>query len=354
MARGSWRKPGSRLASVPWLNGGAVAAAVLGLTLIAVKNGESKAPLQLLNVSYDPTRELYRDINPRFLARYRKDGGHDAEIHQSHGGSSRQARLVVAGELKADVVTLGLPSDVEALHKRGLLADGWSARLPNASRPYTSTIVFVVRRGNPHGIHDWPDVIRPGIEVITPDPKSSGNGKLTALAAWGAVVTRGGSETEARAFLKTLYERAPFLVPAARAAGVAFAVERIGDVHLAWENEALREVAEAKGELEIAYPPVSIRAEPTVAWVDANLHGADTARLARAYLEYLFSDEAQEIIAADGYRPFKDEILKKHADRLPPIALFPVTSIARDWEDAQQKFFSENGIIDTVYTPKPR
>jgi sulfate transport system substrate-binding protein len=354
MAAFSWRDPGSWFASVSWLNVGAVAAAALGLALIGVKNSESFAPVQLLNVSYDPTRELYRDINRQFEARTLKDDGEPVEIRQSHGGSSRQARLVVSGELKADVVTLGLPSDVEALHKRGLLPDGWAGRLPNNSRPYTSTIVFVVRHGNPHGIHDWPDVIKPGVEVITPDPKSSGNGKLTALAAWGAVVTRGGSEADARGFLKALYEHAPFLVPAARAAGVAFAVERIGDVHLAWENEALREVAESKGDLEIVYPPVSILAEPTVAWVDANLTTADAARRARRYLEYLFSDEAQEIIAQDGYRPFRAGILKKYAVRLPPITLFPVTAVARDWDDAQQKFFAENGIIDTVYTPKPR
>lgn len=354
MATFSWRNAGSWFASVSWLNVGALVAAALGLTLIVAKNSESSARIQLWNVSYDPTRELYKDINPHFQARTLKDGGPSVEIHQSHGGSSRQARQVVSGELKADVVTLGLPSDVEALHKRGLLANGWAGRLPNNSHPYTSTIVFVVRHGNPHDIRDWPDVVKPGVEVMTPDPKTSGNGKLTALAAWGAVVTRGGSEAEARSFLKALYEHAPFLVPAARAAGTAFAIEQIGDVHLAWENEALREVAESKGNLEIVYPPVSILAEPTVAWVDANLTKADAARLARAYLLYLFSDDAQEIIARDGYRPYKPEILKKYAALLPPMNLFPVTSIARDWEDAQQKFFADNGIIDTVYTPKPR
>jgi sulfate transport system substrate-binding protein len=190
--------------------------------------------------------------------------------------------------------------------------------------------------------------------VITPDPKTSGNGKLTALAAWGAIVTRGGSEAEARTYLKSLYERAPFLVPAARAAGIAFAVEKIGDVHLAWENEALREVAESRGELEVVYPPVSILAEPSVAWVDANVANDGSGRLARAYLEYLFTDEAQEIIARSGYRPFNPQILQRHAERLPPLNLFPVTAIARDWEDAQTRFFADNGIIETVYRPKPR
>ncbi|MEF8767749.1 MAG: sulfate ABC transporter substrate-binding protein [Candidatus Accumulibacter phosphatis] len=339
---------------LPWINLAAVAAAALAITLIVVKNVEGKAPAKLLNVSYDPTRELYRDINAGFTAGYEKASGRAIEVLQSHGGSSRQARLAVGGELKPDVVTLGLPSDVDVLRKHGQIADGWAARLPNQSRPYYSTIVFVVRQGNPQGIHDWPDLVKPGVEVITPDPKSSGNGKLTALAAWGAIVTRGGSEVAARAYLKTLYEHTPFLVPAARAAGTAFAVEKIGDVHLAWENEALREVAEARGQLEIVYPPVSILAEPSVAWVDANVASHGSAEAARAYLEYLFTDEGQEIIARNGYRPFKPQILANHADKLPPLKLFAVTAIARDWDDAQSKFFADNGIIDTVYRPKPR
>jgi sulfate transport system substrate-binding protein len=338
----------------PWINIAAVVAALGAVALIAVKNADGTGTAELLNVSYDPTRELYQHINAQFAAHHKDEAGRPAAIRQSHGGSSYQARLVTSGELKADVVTLGLPSDVEALHKRGLIADGWQKRLPNNSQPYYSTIVFVVRNGNPHGIRDWPDIVNPDIEVIVPDPKTSGNGKLAALAAWGATVTRGGNDTDARNFLKLLYDRAPFLVPAARAAGTAFAIEGIGDVHVAWENEALREVAEAKGKLEIVYPPVSILAEPTVAWVDSNVSANKSERLARSYLEFLFTDEAQETIALDGYRPYKPAILQKHATRLPPIALFPVTAIARDWNDAQQKFFAENGIIDAVYTPKPR
>lgn len=338
----------------PWINAGALAAAVLSVALIAAKNIDSKAPEQLLNVSYDPTRELYQDINRQFVARYEKETGHKVVIKQSHGGSSHQARQVANGELKPDVVTLGLPSDIEGLRKRGLVAEGWADRLPNHSQPYYSTIVFVVRRGNPRHVLDWPDLLQTGVEVITPDPKTSGNGKLTALAAWGAIVTRGGSDADARDYLKALYDHAPFLVPAARAAGTAFAIEKIGDVHLAWENEALREVAESNGDLEIVYPPVSILAEPAVTWIDANVTHNDSAKLARAYLDFLFSDEAQETIARNGYRSFKAEILKKHAERLPQIKLFQIASIARDWEDAQQRFFAENGIIDTVYKPKPR
>jgi sulfate transport system substrate-binding protein len=214
--------------------------------------------------------------------------------------------------------------------------------------------VFVVRRGNPRAIHDWPDLLASGVEVITPDPKTSGNGKLTALAAWGSVVTRGGSDADATRYLRALYEHAPFLVGAAREATTAFAVERIGDVHVAWENEALREVAESHGELVIIYPPVSILAEPAVAWVDAIVAKRGSAALARAYLEYLFTDDAQEIIARDGYRPFNSQTLARHSRELPALKLFTVASIAGDWETAQARFFADSGIIDSVYQPKPR
>jgi len=339
---------------IPWLNIAAAVASVAAIGAVVVKNVEGRAAHHLLNVSYDPTRELYQDLNPRFAAAYEKETGSSIAVKQSHGGSSYQARRVALGEEPADVVTLGLPSDVEGLHKRGLLPDGWSERLPNHSQPYHSTIVFVVRKGNPHGVRDWADLVKPGVEVILPDPKTSGNGKLAALAAWGAVVTRGGTESEARDFLKALYDHAPFLVAAARAAGVAFAVEKKGDVHIAWENEALRESDASKGELEIVYPSISILAEPTVAVVDANAAKHASAKQAQAYLQFLFTPEAQEIIARNGYRPVDPQIHARNARRLPAINLFPVTAIARDWQDAQQKFFAENGIIDAVYTPKPR
>jgi sulfate transport system substrate-binding protein len=339
---------------IPWLSVGAIAASIFAVGLIVVKNVDGYAPHHILNVSYDPTRELYQKINPAFAAQYLKETGETVAIRQSHGGSSYQARQVATGAAVADVVTLGLPSDVEGLAKRGLIANDWRARLPNEARPYYSTVVFVVRKGNPLKIQDWPDLVRGNIEVITPDPKTSGNGKLSLLAAWGSVIARGGSEVEARAFLKSLLDHAPFLVPAARAAGVAFAVEKKGDVSIAWENEALREVADTKGAVEIVYPPITILAEPSVAWVDTNVAKNHSEKLSKAYLEYLFTDEAQNIIAREGYRPFNRAIAEQYAKRLPPLNLFPITLIAKDWADAQQKFFAENGVVDAIYVAKPR
>jgi sulfate transport system substrate-binding protein len=339
---------------LPWLNGLAVAGAVFAIAVVALHNRGADSAIRLLNVSYDPTRELYKDINREFAPWYRTKSGTTVEIAQSHGGSSSQAKQVAKGELKADVVTLGLPSDIDGLAQRGLLPKDWATRLPNRSRPYYSTIVFVVRHGNPLLIKDWPDIVRPGVDVITPDPTTSGNGKLVALAAWGSVVTRGGSEDDAKHFLKELYQHAPFLLQAARAAGVAFAVEKIGDVHLAWENEALREVGESKGQLEVVYPPVSILAEPSVTWIDGTVAANHTEALAQEYLHFLFSDAAQEIIARDGYRPFDQAVLARHRDRFGDIKLFSVTDIAQSWAEAQQTFFGENGIIQTVYAPKPR
>jgi len=332
----------------------AVGLVVLAVSVIGAKNYERNADVKLLNVSYDPTRELYQKLNPRFVEKYQKETGRHVLVTQSHGGSSRQSRTVAEGEQLADVVTLGLRSDVEALHKRGLIGDAWWTRLPNNSQPYYSTVVFVVRRGNPFAIGDWPDLVRGATEIITTDPKTSGNGKLSALAAWGAVVTRGGSEADARAYLKAFYEHAPFLEAGARSAGTAFAIEKLGDVQVTWENEALRELAESKGELEIVYPKLSILAEPVVAWVDANVDNGQRLAPAKAYLEFLFTEAAQELIAQAGYRPYRTEVLSKHGARFPNLNLFRITAIAKDWEDAQLRFFAENGIIDTVYKPKPR
>jgi sulfate/thiosulfate-binding protein len=331
-----------------WLNAFAVTAVVIAVTLVVVKNIEGDTANELLNVSYDPTRELFQDLNRQFIAQYAERTGKKLTIQQSHGGSSRQAQAVIDG-LPADVVTLALRSDVEALHRRGLIADGWAQRLPDNSEPYTSTIVFVVRKGNPRNIKDWPDLVGPGVSVITPNPKTSGNGKLSVLAAWGSVIYRGGTETEARLYLKHLYEHVPVLDTGARDATNTFTQEKIGDVHLTWENEALLETEEYRGDLEIVYPPVSIRAEPSVAWVDANVSRRKTEAYATAYLEFLYTDQAQEIIAQHGYRPINPGALKKHASQLPPIDLFPVTLLAKDWDEAQEKFFAEGGIFDAVH-----
>ncbi len=326
----------------------AILAVLAAFGLIIVKNIHDPAGDRLLNVSYDPTRELYQTVNALFVTDYEKRTGRHLAIVQSHGGSSRQARAVIGGDEPADVVTLGLYGDIDALRKRGLIADGWADRLPNHSQPYTSTIVFVVRQGNPKGIKDWPDLVKPGVEIITPNPRTSGNGKLSALAAWGAVLSRGGGEADARAYLKSFYEHVPVLDDGARGSATTFAVQEMGDVHLTWENEAVRETAESGGKLQIVYPPLSILAEPYVAWVDTNVSRNGTADIAKAYLEFLFTDPAQEAMARLGYRPFNRAILDRAGFALPPITLLPITAIARDWDDAQSKFFGENGIIDTV------
>jgi sulfate transport system substrate-binding protein len=336
-----------------WLNTFALTAAAVGTALVVVGNTDRDKSSQLLNVSYDPTRELFVDLNRQFIAKYENDTGRKLTIKQSHGGSSRQARAVIDG-LQADVVTLALYSDVDALRKQGLIPDGWAKRLPHDSAPWTSTIVFVVRRGNPLHIRDWPDLIGADVSVITPNPKTSGNGKLSLLGAWGAVIYRGGSEMQARDYLRRLYANVPVLDTGARGAATTFADEKVGDVHLTWENEALREVEDSKGELEIVYPPVSILAEPSVTWVDSNVSRRQTAACAKAYLEFLYTASAQETIARYGYRPIDPEILKKHADRLPKIDLFPVTMLAKDWDDAQQKFFADNGIFDVIYKPRAK
>ena len=334
-----------------WLNLGAVGAVIVAFALIFAKNapGNTNPDNQLLNVSYDATRELYQQIDADFAADYEKRTGRRISVVDSHGGSSRQSRTVISGENPADVVTLGLFTDVDSLRKRGLIPNNWVDRLPNHSQPYTSTIVFVVRQGNPRNIHDWPDLIRSDTLIITPDPKTSGNGKLSALSAWGAIVTRGGTEADARAYLKIFYQHVPPVMdPGARSAAMTFTAAETGDVQLSWEDEAIREVAESKGKLEIVYPPVSILAQPYVAWVDANVDRRGTKAVAQAYLEYLFTDQGQETIAKYGYRPLKPEAAQQAKVQFPNITLFPITAIARNWDDAQQKFFAENGILDTV------
>ncbi len=334
------------------LNAFALTSVAAAVALVVTRNLDAQnESAQFLNVSYDPTRELYRDVDRAFSASYERTTGQHVTIRQSHGGSSRQSRTVIDGA-PADVVTLALAPDVDALRRRGLIADGWAARLPNGSVPYTSTIVFVVRKGNPHRVHDFPDLVAPGVAVVTPSPKTSGNGKLAFLAAWGSVTRRGGTEDEARGFVKKLYEHVVALDVGARDATSHFAHEKIGDVHLTWENEAWLEVAEYKDELEIVYPPESIRGEPPVAWVDANVRRKGHEALAKAYLEFLFGEEGQEIAARHHYRPISRAALERHRDEFPSMDLFPVTAVAADWDAAQRKFFDESGIFDAIYVAK--
>jgi sulfate/thiosulfate transport system substrate-binding protein len=307
--------------------------------------------LTLLNVSYDPTRELWRDVNEHFVAAYAKQTGVTLSIKQSHGGSSTQARSVIDG-LDADVVTLASYLDTDAIAKAKLIKGGWVDRLPHRSLPYYSTIVFVVRKGNPKKIKDWPDLVKPGISIVTPNPKTSGNGYLSFFSAWGSVVLRGGSRQDAIDYVTKLYKQVPVLDSGARGATTTFVQKGIGDVHLAWENEAHLEVEEAKGGLDLVYPPISIRAEPHVAVVDANVERHHTREAAEAYLKYLYTPEGQEICAKHFYRPSDDSVLKKHAASFPSIRLFAITEIAKDFPDAHKQFIAEGGVFDTIYKPR--
>jgi sulfate/thiosulfate-binding protein len=329
-------------------------AAILVLAAgLALPSSESAkaAEIELLNVSYDPTRELWRALNAKFIPYYEKKTGDKLAIKQSHGGSSTQARAVIDG-LDADVVTIASIIDTNAIANKGLIKEGWVDRLPQRSLPYYSTIVFVVRKGNPKGIGDWPDLVKPGVEIITPNPKTSGNGYLSFFTAWGSVVLRGGSDKDAVDYVTKLYKQVPVLDTGARGATTTFVQKKIGDVHLAWENEANLEVKEAKGELEIVYPPISIRAEPHVTVVDANVDRKRTRAAAEAYLNWLYTDEAQEIIAANYYRPSNESVLKKNIKTFPPIKLFPITDIAASFEDAHKRFIADGGVFDGIYKPK--
>jgi sulfate transport system substrate-binding protein len=329
------------------------AAVVLGLWAAvagcgASATGSATSTISLLNVSYDPTRELWRDINSQFSKQYHSQSGADIAIKQSHASSGSQARAVIDG-LDADVVTLALWSDTDAIRKKGLINAGWEEQFPNHSLPYFSTIVFVVRKGNPKGVQDWPDLIKPNVLIITPSPKTSGNGKLSFLSAWGSVILAGGTEEAALKFVSALYRRTPVLDAGARGSTTTFAQKGIGDVHLTWENEAHLEVQESGGALEIVYPKRSIRAEPRVAVVDANVDRKGTRVAAEAYLKFLYTEDGQETIARHFYRPIREEVVAKYADRFPKIDLFSITAIAPSWEAAQSKFFTEGGLFDVIY-----
>jgi len=311
--------------------------------------------LQLLNVSYDPTRELYADFNAAFARHREAAGAPKVEVRQSHGGSGKQSRAVLDG-LEADVVTLALAHDVDVLARAGLLQAGWQDALPHRSAPYTSTIVFVVRKGNPKRIRGWDDLARKGVAVIAPNPKTSGGARWGYLAAWGAALRRGGGdERKAREYVAALYANVPVLDTGARGASTTFAERGVGDVLLSWENEALLLADEiGKDRFDIVVPKVSILAEPPVAVVDryADKHG--TRAVAREYLEYLYSEEGQEIAARHHYRPRSAQAAARHASEFPRLELFTVDEVFGGWANAQKTHFAEGAIFDQISVPQAR
>ncbi len=304
-----------------------------------------EADESLLNVSYDPTRELWNELNRAFREEWEAETGQRIAIRQSHGSSGGQARAVLDG-LEADVVSLALWSDIDQLQQRGLLPQDWD-KPPRQVLPFSSTIVFVVRSGNPKQIRDWDDLIAPGISVIAPNPKTSGNGRLVVWAAWGATLKRGGSEVDAERYVGELFRRIPVLDASARASAMTFAQKNMGDVHLTWENEAHLEVAESKGRLEIVYPRWSIRAEPPVSIVDAVVDRRGTRPIAERYVRFLFTPRAQEMISRHYFRPIHDEFRDRRI--LPDLEMFEISFVARDWADAQRRFFGEGGVFERIY-----
>ena len=323
------------------------AAAVLVLSTAA-----HAAEVSLLNVSYDPTRELYQDFNKAFAAHWKAKTGDDLKNKQSHGGSGKQARAVIDG-LAADVVTLALAYDIDEIANRGLIAKDWQKRLPHNSAPYTSTIVFLVRKGNPKGIKDWSDLARPGISVITPNPKTSGGARWNHIAAWGyALKQPGGNEKTAQEFLTKIYKNVPVLDSGARGSTTTFIERGIGDVLVTWENEALLAIKELGPEkVEIVSPSVSILAEPPVAVVDKVVDRRGTRKVAEAYLQFLYTDEGQEIAAQNYYRPIDEKIAKKYATQYPKLKLFTIEEVAGGWNKAQKTHFADGGIFDQIYAP---
>jgi sulfate transport system substrate-binding protein len=328
-----------------------IAAASLAAIVMA---GGAVAQTTILNVSYDPTRELYREYDAAFVAYWQKEKGTAPTIEQSHGGSGAQARAVIDG-LPADVVTLALEGDINKIAEAGLTAADWRTRLSNNSTPYTSTIVFLVRKGNPKGIADWSDLVKEGVEVITPNPKTSGGARWNYLAAWAyAYAQSDGDEEKAKDFVGALYGNVPVLDAGARGSTTTFVERGIGDVLLAWENEAFLALNElGPDEFDIVVPPTSIRAEPPVAVVDANVDRKGTREVAEAYLEYLYSDEAQNIIARNYYRPANpDAVDPDELERFPDLTLVSIDDpIFGGWAAVQPKHFDEGGIFDQIYQP---
>ncbi|MDY0885586.1 sulfate ABC transporter substrate-binding protein [Dongia soli] len=330
---------------------GIVSAAILATAQLA--SPSALAETSLLNVSYDPTRELYKAYNEAFAKHWKATTGEDVTIESSHGGSGKQARSVIDG-LEADVVTLALAYDIDEISAKGGLIDpAWQKRLPDNSTPYTSTIVFLVRKGNPKNIKNWPDLVNGDVQVITPNPKTSGGARWNYLAAWGyALKANNGDEAKAKEFVTQLFKHVPVLDTGARGATTTFVQRGIGDVLIAWENEALLALKElGKDQFELVVPSVSILAEPPVAVVDkvADKHG--TRKVAEAYLEYLYSPEGQEIAAQNYYRPRDPKVAEKYANSFPKVSLFTIDEFG-GWQKAQKAHFADGGIFDQIYQPQ--
>jgi sulfate/thiosulfate-binding protein len=326
-----------------------VFATFLGLVTFA----PAQNPVKLLNVSYDPTRELYQDFNAAFAKYWQAKSGQAVTIEQSHGGSSKQGRAVIDG-LQADVVTLALAYDIDAISQNAkLIPADWQKRLPDNSTPYTSTIVFLVRKGNPKHIKDWDDLVKPGISVITPNPKTSGGARWNYLAAWGyALKKSGGNEAAAKDYVGRLYKNVPVLDSGARGATTTFVQREIGDVLLAWENEAFLSIKElGPDKVEIVVPSLSILAEPPVSVVDKVVDKRGTRKVAEAYLNYLYTPEGQEIVARNYYRPRLDSVAKKHASTFPKLNLIRIDDTFGGWQKAQKTHFADGGVFDQIYNP---
>jgi sulfate transport system substrate-binding protein len=326
---------------------------ILVVALALLLPAAALADVALLNVSYDPTRELYQDVNAAFARYWQGKTGQALSIKQSHGGSGKQARSIIDG-LEADVATLALAYDVDALAQKGkLLPEDWQKRLPNNSAPYTSTMVFLVRKGNPKGIREWEDLVKPGVTIVAPNPKTSGGGRWNYLAAWGVALKRnGGDEEKAKEFVTKLYRAMPVLDTGARGSTTTFLQRGIGDVLLGWENEAIMAVNEiGKGQVELVVPSLSILAEPPVTVVDkfASKHG--TKDVAHAYLQFLYSPEGQEIAARHYYRPRLDAVAKRYEGKFPKLELFTIDDVFGGWQKAHVKHFADGAIFDQIYQP---
>jgi sulfate transport system substrate-binding protein len=323
------------------------------MVAFSIQSRAQGGEVSILNVSYDPTRELYQDFNQAFAKYWKAKTGQTVTIEQSHGGSSKQARAVIDG-LQADIVTLALAYDIDAISQNaGLLPADWQKRLPQNSTPYTSTIVFLVRKGNPKHIKDWDDLVKPGISVITPNPKTSGGARWNYLAAWAyALKQPGGNEQAAQDFVKRLYKNVPVLDSGARGSTTTFVQREIGDVLIAWENEAFLSIKELGPEkVEIVVPSQSILAEPPVAIVDKVVDKKGTRAVAQAYLEYLYTPEGQEIAAKNYYRPRLESVAKKYASTFPDIKLVTIDEVFGGWQKAQKTHFADGGVFDQIYQP---